>query len=57
MKALLAIVLTLAFAAATLTFGAPVTPISGTAIAGGPLGPNTWCGQNFCPPKPKPPRR
>jgi hypothetical protein len=53
MKTLLAIALTVAFAAATLTFGAPVTPISGTAVAGGPL-PSTYCGQNFCPPKQSP---
>jgi hypothetical protein len=34
MKTSLAIVLASVLAAATLTFGAPVTPISGTAVAG-----------------------
>jgi hypothetical protein len=51
MKALLAIALTSVLAAATLTFGAPVTPISGTAIAGGNIGPQYWCGAAVCPPK------
>jgi hypothetical protein len=36
MKTAFAIALTLVLAAATLTFGAPVTPISGTAVAGPP---------------------
>lgn len=47
MKTLLAIVL---LAAAALTFGAPVTPMSGTAVAGGG-GPDKWCGAAICPPK------
>ncbi len=46
MKTLLAIVL---LAAATLTFGAPITPISGTAVASAQ---NTWCGVFACSPKP-----
>jgi hypothetical protein len=45
MKTLLAIVL---LAAATLTFGATVTPISTAAVAGTP---QTWCGATVCPPK------
>ena len=49
MKTLLAIAL---LAVATLTFGATVTPISGTAVAGGNMGPAYWCGAAICPPKP-----
>jgi hypothetical protein len=51
MKALLAIALTSVLAAATLTLGAPVTPISGTAVAGGNIGPQYWCGAAVCPPR------
>jgi len=47
MRTLLAILL----ASGLLTFGAPVKPISGTAIAGGG-GPDKWCGAQVCPPKP-----
>jgi len=47
MKTLLAIAL---LAAGMLTFGAPVTPMSGTAVAGGG-GPDKWCGAAVCPPK------
>jgi hypothetical protein len=47
MKTLLAIVLA---AAVTLMFGATVTPISSTAVAGGG-GPDKWCGAAVCPPK------
>ena len=54
MKTLLAIVLTLVLAAATLTFGAPTTPIPGTAVARGNIGPQYWCGATVCP-TPKPP--
>ena len=54
MKTLLAIVLTSALAVATLTFGAPVTPMSGTAVAGGNIGPQYWCGAAVCPPKQTP---
>jgi len=50
MKTSLAIVLAFVLAAATLTFGAPVTPMSGTAVAGGG-GPDKWCGAAVCPPK------
>ncbi len=50
MKTLLAIAL---LAAAVLTFGAPVTPISGTAVAGD-AGPHKWCGAAICP-TPRPP--
>ena len=50
MKTLLAIVL---LAAGALTFGAPVTPMSGTAVAGGG-GPDKWCGAAICPPKQAP---
>jgi hypothetical protein len=50
MKTLLAI----ALAAATLTFGATLTPISSTAVAGGG-GPDKWCGSPaICPPKQTP---
>ena len=42
METLLAIVLTLVLAAATLTFGAPTTPIPDTAVAGGNIGPQYW---------------
>ena len=49
MKTSLAIVLAFVLAAATLTFGAPVTPMSGTAVAGGG-GPDKWCGAAVCPP-------
>jgi hypothetical protein len=49
MKTSLAIVL---LAAVALTFGAPVTPISGTAVAGGG-GPEKWCGAQICPPNPR----
>jgi hypothetical protein len=41
MRTLLAIALTSVLAAALLTFGAPVTQISGTAVAGPP---QTICG-------------
>ncbi len=47
MKTLLAIAL---LAAGMLTFGAPVTPMSGTAVAGGG-GPDKWCGAAVCPPR------
>jgi len=53
MKTSLAIVLAFGLAAATLTFGAAVTPISGTAVAGGG-GPDKWCGAAICPPKQTP---
>jgi hypothetical protein len=49
MKTLLATVL---LAAATLTFGAAMTPISGTALAGGG-GPDKWCGAAVCQSNPK----
>ena len=48
MKTLLAIAL---LAAGLLTFGAPATPISGTAVAGGNIGPQHWCGAQVCPPR------
>ncbi len=50
MKTSLALALSVVLAAVTLTLGAPVTPISGTAVAGSPF-PGTYCGVNFCPPK------
>jgi hypothetical protein len=53
MKTLLAIAL---LAAGMLTVGAPVTPISGTAVAGGNIGPQYWCGAVVCPPKKTYPR-
>ncbi len=49
MRTLLAIL----FALGLLTFGAPVTPISGTAVAGGG-GPDKWCGAAVCPTKQPP---
>ena len=51
MKTSLAIVLASVLAAATLTFGAPMTPMSGTAVAGGNIGPQYWCGAAVCPPQ------
>jgi hypothetical protein len=48
MKTLLAIAL---LAAGMLTVGAPATPISGTAVAGGNIGPQYWCGAAVCPPR------
>jgi hypothetical protein len=54
MKVVLAIALTSVLAAVSLTFGAPVTPISGTAVAGGNVGPQYWCGAPICP-TPNPP--
>ena len=45
MKTLLAIAL---LAAGMLTFGAPVTPMSGPAVAGA-SGPDKWCGAVICP--------
>ena len=53
MKTSLAILTIVLLAAAALTVGAPATPISGTAIAGGNIGPQYWCGAVICPPKPK----
>jgi hypothetical protein len=44
---------TLLLAAAALALGATVTPISGTAVAGGG-GPDKWCGAAVCPPKQTP---
>lgn len=52
MKTLLAILATVLLAAATLTFAAPATQMSGTAVAGGNVGPAYWCGAPICPPKP-----
>jgi hypothetical protein len=40
-------------AAGVLTLGSLVTPISGTAVAGGG-GPDKWCGAAVCPPKQTP---
>ena len=53
MKTMLSVALAVVLAAATLTFGAPVPPISAPAIAGG-SGPDTWCGAPVCQ-TPRPP--
>lgn len=51
MQTSLAILTIMLLAAAALTVGAPVTPISGTAVAGGNVGPQYWCGAAICPPQ------
>jgi hypothetical protein len=56
MKTSLAILVTVLLAAATLTFGAPVTQMSGAAVARG-SGPDKWCGAAVCPPKQAPSAR
>jgi len=48
MKTSLAILATALLAAAILTFGAPMTQMSGTAVAGAG-GPDKWCGAAVCP--------
>jgi hypothetical protein len=51
MRTTLTILAVAPLAAVVLTFGAPVTLISGTAVAGGNIGPQYWCGAPICPTK------